>query len=84
PNNDGVNDLFIIQAGEMKWMKVKIFNRWGAIINEMYWESGRPLPTWDGNYSGAPVQDGSYVVTIEAKGLDGKYRYYNSEVTVIR
>ncbi len=84
PNNDGVNDVFIIQAGEMKWMKVKIFNRWGAIMKEMNWEAGLPLPVWDGNYSGASVQDGSYVVTIEAKGLDGKYRYYYSEVTVIR
>ena len=53
-------------------------------MKEMDWGAGQPLPTWDGNYSGAPVQDGSYVVTVEAKGLDGKYRYYHSEVTVIR
>jgi gliding motility-associated-like protein len=84
PNADGINELFIIQAGEMKWMKVKIFNRWGAIIKELNWEAGQPLPSWDGNYLGVPVQDGAYVITIEAKGLDGKYRYYQNEITVIR
>tara|TARA_R110001592_G_scaffold230287_1_gene487105 strand:- start:3675 stop:5906 length:2232 start_codon:yes stop_codon:yes gene_type:complete len=56
PNNDGINDIFLIKGENIASFSCKIFNRWG---NEIYsWDiidEG-----WDGSYRGALVADGTY------------------------
>jgi gliding motility-associated-like protein len=84
PNEDGLNDVFQVTTGEMKWMRMIILNKWGQIIYEGSWSRGQLPLTWDGKYNNAPVQDGVYVYTIEAKGFDDKYRYLKGEITLLR
>jgi gliding motility-associated-like protein len=84
PNEDGLNDVFQVTTGEMKWMRMIILNKWGQIIYQGSWSRGQLPLTWDGKYNNAPVQDGVYVYTIEAKGFDDKYRYLKGEITLLR
>lgn len=84
PNEDGLNDVFEITAGEMKWMRMIILNKWGQIIYEGTWDRGQQPLRWDGSYQNKPVQDGVYVYTIESKGFDDRYRYLKGEITLIR
>lgn len=84
PNEDGLNDVFQVTTGEMKWMRMIILNKWGQIIYEGSWSRGQAPLTWDGRFNNTPVQDGVYVYTIEAKGFDDKYRYLKGEITLLR
>lgn len=84
PNSDGLNDVFEIVTGEMKTVRIKIFNQWGQLIFERNWAIGQSQLEWDGFYNGSPVQDGVYSYTIEAKGLDDAFRYIIGTVTLVR
>ncbi|MCB9361491.1 MAG: gliding motility-associated C-terminal domain-containing protein [Flavobacteriales bacterium] len=56
PNNDGINDVFLIKGENIAAFDCKIFNRWG---NEIYsWDTLNE--GWDGSYEGNLVADGTY------------------------
>jgi gliding motility-associated-like protein len=58
PNNDGVNDLFLINSpcGNIE-IDLFVFNRWGE---EVYYESSTN-PAWDGKHNGQPASMDTYV-----------------------
>lgn len=61
PNGDGVND-FAFKYGEMPFLRVEIFNRWGNRLNQVDVSKG-----WDGNdLSGNPLNSGVYFYNIVA------------------
>lgn len=63
PNNDGINDLFVIKHSGMREFSIQIFDRWGGII----FETTAPSISWDGRTtSGAAVPPGTYFYVIEA------------------
>ena len=79
PNDDGINDLFIVQALAMKSVEVIIMNRWGEEV--FSWkdiENG----SWDGRtIAGVQVSDGVYFVTVNAEGNDGEKYQETGTVT---
>jgi gliding motility-associated-like protein len=64
PNNDGINDTWIIDNMELFPNNVvNIFNRWGeAVYQANGYNSGN---AWDGTYEGEPLPVGTYYYTIE-------------------
>ncbi len=60
PNNDGVNDFFLIPGIENCYPnnELIIFNRWGS---EVFRETGyNSLTPWNGTYNGEELPDGTY------------------------
>lgn len=63
PNQDGFNDVFIpfFSSGcAVNSYKLKIFNRWGALV----FESDNPQNGWNGKASGEDAPQGVYMYTI--------------------
>jgi gliding motility-associated-like protein len=63
PNNDGVNDDFILVAKNIDDFKITILNRWGNQISN--YSGDVHSYTWDGTYNGTKVPDGNYFYVIE-------------------
>ena len=62
PNNDGVNDFFIVSSPcTFKTFKIRIFNRWGV---ELISYNNISLK-WDARNKGIFVEEGVYFYTIE-------------------
>lgn len=64
PNNDGVNDRWIIDNIELfPESLVSVFNRWGQLLyRQRSYNSGN---AWDGTYEGNALPIGTYYYTIE-------------------
>jgi gliding motility-associated-like protein len=56
PDNDGINDFFVIKGNNIIALDIKIFNRWGEQIHSWNGLNG----FWDGTYQSKLVQDGTY------------------------
>jgi len=67
PNNDGLNDLFVIKGEGIRMVNhLIIFNRFGTVIFERNnFQVGDTNAAWDGNYKGKQVPAGSYVYFAE-------------------
>ena len=65
PNNDGINDYFIIQnTDDLTEFHLTIYNRWG----ERVFYTDNPNIYWDGNYEGSRCPVGVYHYVIEYLG----------------
>jgi gliding motility-associated-like protein len=67
PDNDGVNDVFMIKSSATEWMELTIFNRWGQIV----FQTNDPNMPWDGSFSGGDYycQDGVYQFRLKYRCL---------------
>jgi gliding motility-associated-like protein len=62
PNNDKVNDLFVIQSRfNCKPIIIHIYNRWGDLV----FEKEATKIEWDGKYKNAELSSGVYFYLIE-------------------
>ncbi len=69
PNGDGSNDLYHINYQGILSFNMKIYDRWGVMIAQLY----VPGQTWDGyTLGGERASDGTYYYILNAKGDDGK------------
>lgn len=68
PNDDGINDTFGVKGEGIQNFKMLIFNRWGEVV----YESTNPSEHWNGKYKEQPVESGTYVYEVYAKGY-GKH-----------
>jgi len=67
PNNDGVNDVFLIRNSNVQSYDLQIYNRWGTLV----YKATAPQIKWDGNtISGQPASPGTYFWVIQAKYYD--------------
>ena len=82
PNGDGINDQWLITNGNTCLSKatVQVFNRYGAKV----FESQDYKNTWDGNYSGKPLPDGTYYYVVSYKLINGKTVAQKGNVTILR
>lgn len=86
PNNDMVNDEFIIQNIEDYEDKaeVKIFNRWGKLVwkSPYIYDNDNP---WRGtNQNGTKLADGVYYFTIDLFDEDSGFQYvFTGSVTIM-
>ncbi len=86
PNDDGINDTWIItdQYGNDLFFNypnavVEVFNRWGELVFQS--PPGYPTP-WDGTYRNRPLQMDSYhyVITLNEPGA----RDITGNITIVR
>ena len=83
PNNDGINDSFVVKFRSMQSIKIQIFNRWGKRIH--FWESDDvrgfddsfSASVWDGKLGGRFASPGVYYYVVEGQGRDNINRKAN-------
>jgi len=65
PNNDQVNDLFVIRLGEdcqVEQAQMRIFDRWGRMVYDS--ENAREALSWDGQYKNMILPAGVYMMDL--------------------
>lgn len=69
PNNDGINDVFLLNMLNIKEVELTILNRWGNLLH-----SGKGTSAaWDGkSIEGQPAMDGVYFYRYTATGMQGE------------
>ncbi|GAB4250297.1 MAG: hypothetical protein Kow0079_03510 [Vicingaceae bacterium] len=88
PNEDGINDVILIETKGVKHLQVSIYNRWGMEINtrtygEDFWEAqndtgNTTVSIWDGQTNeGYKVSNGTYFYVVT-------YTTYNDEVATTK
>ena len=87
PNDDGINDRFMILGGEdlQDVVSLQIFDRWGNLLYEG--KNHNPndyFQGWDGWSRGREVGEGVYVYTALLLLEDGKERRLSGSVTLMR
>jgi gliding motility-associated-like protein len=80
PNNDGINDFFLIQGTGINDYHIAIFNRWGTLL----YESKNMSEAWDGTSTGTDIVEGVYTYLITYRTWNDKYREEYGHVTVFR
>ena len=87
PNNDGVNDIFVINTGpgvaQIKSMRV--YDRWGALVHNVEnVPANREAYGWDGTFRGNPHAQNVYVYFVELELLNGKVIDFRGDVSLVR
>ena len=90
PNNDSINDTYRITAQSIIKLDAKFFSRWGEIIHTATLETakhveGEPnkLILWDGKKNGKVVDNGIYLLHLDALGSDGRKYKIKKSITVM-
>ncbi|GAB4250884.1 MAG: hypothetical protein Kow0079_04470 [Vicingaceae bacterium] len=81
PNNDGINDVFIVTSNNLESLQGEIWNRWGQLMYK--WDGINGF--WDGRTTaGEESPEGTYFFIIKAKGLDGTEYEEKGSFTLVR
>ena len=90
PNNDSINDTYRITAQSIIKLDAKFFSRWGEKIHTATLETakhveGEPnkLILWDGKKNGKVVDNGIYLLYLDALGSDGRKYKIKKSITVM-
>lgn len=86
PNDDGINDLFMIYSGnQINLVKsFQVMNRWGDLIftaNDFQPED--PENAWDGSFNGKMLNPGVYIYLAEVELADGEVVVISGDVTLL-
>ena len=77
PNNDGINDTFVFDSKNLSEFNLTIFNRFGDLV----FKTNKPKESWKAqNSNGEKLQEGTYLYTVKAKGIDGKEYDFNGRI----
>lgn len=79
PNNDQLNDNWVIIGTCIQSINSKVWNQWG----ELLFESNGIDEVWDGSFEGNKVMNDNYTYTIMVNYSDGTSETFNGFVTVI-
>ncbi len=66
PNNDGINDQFLVDAKNLSEFNLVIVNRWGQVV----FESNDLNKSWDGKYKNEMCNEGTYFYIATGKSLN--------------
>lgn len=80
PNNDAVNDEFVINMNNIKTYHIQIYNRYGV---PMY-ISENLVENWDGTYKNEAVPVGVYYYVVDAVDVDNNIIKKSGSVTILR
>lgn len=80
PNNDGINDEFVVSLTNLSSFTIKIFNRWGAEI----FRSQDIFDNWKGLQNNEQLPTGTYFYVIDAKDFNGKTVKTSGYITLLR
>ena len=77
PNEDGINDVFIVDYSGKEYFSMKIFDRWGV---KMYENIGNPAIGWNGSSpGGGAASEGVYYYAVEIGD-----KSYTGNLTLLR
>ncbi|MFO0358056.1 MAG: T9SS type B sorting domain-containing protein [Sphingobacteriaceae bacterium] len=80
PNEDGVNDVFLVYGTGILKIEMIVFDRWG----EKLFTSTDQLKGWDGVYKGKLSKNDMYVYLVNYTALDGKKYTKTGHVTLLK
>ncbi|TAK36242.1 MAG: gliding motility-associated C-terminal domain-containing protein [Saprospiraceae bacterium] len=88
PNNDGINDLFMIFSDGKSVANVNsflVFSRWGETVFEFHdFQPDDPYGGWDGTYRGDPLDPAVFTWFAEVVFIDGSKKLFKGDVTLVR
>ena len=88
PNNDKLNNYYKpIGNIAFKKYRIRIFNRWGEELYDskiVEVTAAESIGSWDGQFMGRMVQEGVYVVILEAYPVCGATRHQSQTFHVLR
>jgi len=87
PNNDGINDVFTIYAGQEveNINQMQIFDRWGNLLFQK--ENIAPNSTeseWKGDFRGKDMMPAVYVYVLELRLIDGSTTILKGDFSLIK
>lgn len=80
PNNDALNDEFVISMTNIKTYRIQIFNRYGVLV----FVSEDLFKFWDGTFGNEPSPVGTYYYLIDAADFNGNIIKKTGSVTILR
>lgn len=80
PNNDGVNEEFVVSMTNIKIYRIQIFNRYGVSM----FISQDLFDNWKGTYNNEPVPAGTYYYLIDAIDFNDNILKKSGSVTIIK
>lgn len=87
PNNDGVNDVFVINTGPgvAQIRSLRVYDRWGALVHSVEnVPANRESYGWDGTVNSNPRSQDVYVYFVELELLNGRVIDFRGDVTLVR
>ncbi len=83
PNEDKLNDNFVIKGSGLEAVTMAIFNRWGEPIITLQGDQPYTIG-WDGKKGGKYLPQGIYVYKIEFTDRTGKEHLYLGNINLLR
>lgn len=80
PNNDSVNDEFVVNMNNIRTFRIQIFNRYGILM----YSSDNLVENWDGTYKNEQVPVGTYFYVLDAVDFDNNVIKKSGSVTILR
>ena len=80
PNDDDLNDQFILSGGALKTIDFKIFNRWG----ELLFQSDNLKTFWNGKYKDKLQPQGVYMYSCTYTDFRGKLYSTKGTITLLK
>ena len=84
PNNDGIDDTWIIERPYGSKVSVKVFNRWGTEVYKNYDYKNDWRGKGISSFLGQDVQEGTYFYIVEATDINGVITKFNGSLTIVR
>lgn len=79
PNEDGINDVFLVRGPTLNSYNIQIYNQWGGLL----FSSQNQVEGWNGSSNGKAVSCGTYTYLI-SYNKDGNSDYLSGHVTLLR
>ncbi|TAE47633.1 MAG: PKD domain-containing protein, partial [Bacteroidetes bacterium] len=80
PNQDGVNEVFLLSGFHVQNYNLKIYSRWGMLL----FETNDINQGWDGTFRGGQVNEGVYVYIAKGIGYNGQPFLKKGSVSLLR
>ncbi len=88
PNNDGINDVFMVfsdQKSVSRVLSFQVFSRWGESMYEHYdFPPNDPIYGWDGKHRGKELDPGVFAYFTEIEFVDGTRKMFKGDVTIVK
>ena len=86
PNNDGVNDVFMIYGGRdvAKVNAMQIYTRWGESVFELFNFQPNDIQSgWNGQHRGQRLNSGVYLYFFEVEFVDGSIATFTGDILLL-
>lgn len=80
PDNDGKNDVLMVDGNNITSMQLQIYNRWGTLV----FETNDQSIGWDGTYKGAALPPDVYGYYLQCTCKGGDSALLKGNITLLR